>query len=50
VSYGLTAQLIQDVLPIDDALTPCRIREHVLTVAERLEQLLGEEQWSFIDI
>ena len=49
VSYGVTAELLQDVLPIDDALAPCTIREHVFTVAERLEQQLGEEQWSFID-
>jgi hypothetical protein len=49
VSYGVTAQLLQDVLPIDDALAPCTIREHVFTVAERLEQQLGDEQWSFID-
>jgi hypothetical protein len=49
VSYGITAQLLQDVLPIDDTLAPCTIREHVFTVAERLEQALGEEQWSFID-
>jgi len=49
VSYGITAELLQDVLPIDDALAPCTIREHVFTVAERLEQQLGEEQWSFID-
>jgi hypothetical protein len=49
VSYGVTAQLLHEVLPIDEALAPCTIREHVLTVAERLEQQLGEEQWSFID-
>jgi hypothetical protein len=49
VSYGVTAQLLHEVLPIDDALAPCTIREHVFTVAERLEQQLGEEQWSFID-
>jgi hypothetical protein len=49
VSYGVTAPLLHEVLPIDDALAPCTIREHVFTVAERLEQALGEEQWSFID-
>jgi len=49
VSYGITAQLLHDVLPIDDALAPCTIRAHVFTVAERLEQALGDEQWSFID-
>jgi hypothetical protein len=49
MSYGITAQLLHEVLPIDEALTPCTIREHVFKVAERLEQALGEEQWSFID-
>jgi hypothetical protein len=49
VSYGVTAELLHDALPIDEALAPCTIREHVFTVAERLEQQLGEEQWSFID-
>jgi hypothetical protein len=49
VSYGVTAELLHEVLPIDDTLAPCTIREHVFTVAERLEQALGEEQWSFID-
>jgi hypothetical protein len=44
VSYGVTAQLLHEVLPIDDALAPCTIREHVFKVAERLEQALGEEQ------
>jgi hypothetical protein len=44
VSYGVTAELLHEVLPIDDALAPCTIREHVFTVAERLEQALGEEQ------
>jgi hypothetical protein len=42
VSYGVTAQLLHDVLPIDTALAPCTIREHVFTVAERLERALGE--------
>ena len=49
VSYGVTAELLHEVLPIDEALAPCTIREHVVKVAERLEQALGEEQWSFID-
>jgi hypothetical protein len=46
VSHGVTAQLLHEVLPIDEALAPCTIREHVFTSAERLEQVLGEEQWS----
>jgi Plasmid pRiA4b ORF-3-like protein len=49
MSYGVTAQLLHEVLPIDEALAPCTIREHVFKVTERLEQALGEEQWSFID-
>jgi hypothetical protein len=49
VSYGLTSTLLQDVLPLDEPLRAVTIRNHVLTVAERLEDALGEEQWSFID-
>ena len=49
VSYGLTSTLLQDVLPLDEPLHAVTIRNHVLTVAERLEDALGEEQWSFID-
>jgi hypothetical protein len=49
VSYGLTSTLLQDVLPRDEPLHAVTIRNHVLTVAERLEDALGEEQWSFID-
>ena len=41
VSYGITAQRLQEVLPIDDALAPCTIREHVFAVAEGLEQQRG---------
>jgi hypothetical protein len=48
-SYGVTAQLLQDVLPIDEPLHAFTIRQHVYNVAERLEKALGEEQWSFID-
>jgi hypothetical protein len=47
--YGVTVQLLQDVLPIDEPLHAFTIRQHVYTLAERLENTLGEEQWSFID-
>jgi hypothetical protein len=49
VSYGVTAQRLHAVLPSDEALAPCPMREHVLTGAERLEQAVGEEQWSCLD-
>jgi hypothetical protein len=49
MSYGLTVKLLQDVLPIDEPQEAVTIRNHVLTMAQRLEDALGEEQWSFID-
>jgi hypothetical protein len=49
MSYGLTVKLLQDVLPLDEPLEAVTIRNHVLPVAQRLEDALGEEQWSFID-
>jgi hypothetical protein len=49
MSYGLTVKLLQDVLPLDEPLEAVTIRNHVLKLAQRLEDALGEEQWSFID-
>jgi hypothetical protein len=40
---------LQDVLPIDEPLGAVTIRNHVITVAQRLEDALGDEQWSFIN-
>jgi hypothetical protein len=39
-SYGVTAQLLPDVLPIDEPLHAFTIRQHVYRVGERLEQAL----------
>jgi hypothetical protein len=49
MSYGLTAELLHEVLPMDSPLHTSTIREHVFDVAQRLENELGEEQWSFIE-
>ena len=49
MSYDMTAQLLEDTLPMDAPLHASTIREHVCSVAQRLENELGEEQWSFID-
>ena len=49
LSYGLTVKLLQDVLPRDEPLEAVTMRNHVLTVAQRLEDALGDEQWSCID-
>lgn len=44
MSYGLTTDLLKDVLPIDEGLQAVTVRNHLLKVAERAEQSLGEEQ------
>jgi hypothetical protein len=48
MSYGLTAALLQDVLPIDDKLNAVNIRNHLFPLAERLEHDLGEEKVFFV--
>jgi hypothetical protein len=49
VSYGMTAKMLKDVLPIDEKLSAATIRNHALEIARRSEEELGEEQFSFID-
>jgi hypothetical protein len=49
VSYGLAAKLLEDVLPMDEPLNAFTIRQHVFEVAERMENVLGEEKVSFIE-
>jgi hypothetical protein len=49
MSYGLTVKLLQDVLPMEEPLEAVTVRNHVFTVAQRLEDALGDEQISFID-
>lgn len=49
MSYGLTTELLEDVLPMDEPLNTFTIRRHVRDVAERLEQELGEERDCFIE-
>jgi len=49
MSYGMTTQLMEDVLPMDDPLNAFTIRSHVLGVAERLEKELGNEHQCFIE-
>ena len=47
-SYGTSVKLLQDVLPFDAPLEAVTIRNHVCTLAERLEEELGDEQGAFI--
>lgn len=49
MSYGLTVKLLQEVLPIADEIITTTVRNHLQQVAQRLEEEMGEEQWTFID-
>ena len=48
-SYRVTADLMNEVMPVDEKLNDVTIRNHLFQVAERMEQALGEEQGNFID-
>ncbi len=47
-SYGLTARLLHEVLPIDRTHSAITVRNHTLAVARRSEQRLGAEQTMFL--
>jgi hypothetical protein len=49
VSYGLSADLLGEVLPLGRALHASTVRRQVQATAQRLEDELGDEQSSFID-
>jgi hypothetical protein len=49
VSYGLTVELLKEVLPISQDVSTTAIRQRVRQTAERLEDELGEERDIFMD-
>ena len=49
VSYGMTAKMLKDVLPVGEKLNAATVRNHALDFARRSEEELGKEQFSFID-
>jgi hypothetical protein len=49
MSYGLTASLLQEVLPLDQPVQTSTLRQSVQKVAERNESELGQEETSFIE-
>jgi hypothetical protein len=49
VSYGTSAKLLAEVLPLGRPLHATAVRFHAQAVAQRLEGELGEERFSFID-
>jgi len=49
VSYGLSAKLLAETLPLGRPLHPIAVRLHAQATAERLEDDLGPEQPMFIE-
>ena len=49
VSYGVTVDLLKDVLPISGRLNAETVRRHLARVATRMEAELADERYSFIE-
>ena len=49
ISYGLTAELLAEVLPTGGDINVAGVYRNLQGVAERMEAELGEEKWQFID-
>jgi hypothetical protein len=48
ISYGMSAKLLGELLPLGRRLHPTVVRRWTHTVAQRLENELGDERWSYI--
>ena len=48
VSYGVTVNLLKDVLPIGARLSAETVRRHLGRVANRMEAELADERYSFV--
>lgn len=49
ISYGLTVELLAEVLPTGGDINVAGVYRNVQGVAERMEAELGEEKWQLID-
>jgi len=49
MSYGRTAELLEEVLPLAKRMSTAVISQHVQRVATRVDSELGDEQCSFIE-
>ena len=49
MSYGMTTDLLADVLPLGEEVGTAAIRQNVKRIAERGEQELGKERFLFLD-
>jgi hypothetical protein len=48
VSYGVTVDLLEEVLPINSHLNKTSVQRQAHKTAQRIEQELGEQKWEFI--
>ena len=44
LSYGMTARVLKDFLPVDETLNATTVHNHTLAVAQRCEEELGEDE------
>jgi hypothetical protein len=49
ISYGVTVNLLKDVLPIDKRLNAETVRRHLGRVTNRMETELADERYSFVE-
>ena len=49
MSYGLTVNLLQEVLPISNTINAATVRNKVHDIGRRIDEQLGEERVFFID-
>jgi hypothetical protein len=49
MSYGLSVDLLTEILPIAEEINPTTMQRHLQQVAERIEGELGKEQAMFIE-
>jgi hypothetical protein len=49
ISYGLTARVLKDFLPLDETLNATTVHNHTLAVAQRCEEELGEDEEVVVD-
>jgi hypothetical protein len=49
MSYGLSAKLLQEVLPIEGEINTTAIRNNLHRIGQRLEDELGEEKGGYIE-
>ncbi|ACB00945.1 MULTISPECIES: ISKra4-like element ISSysp7 family transposase [Cyanophyceae] len=49
VSYGLSVQLLDEVLPLNGTLNPSTVRYHLHQMGQKLDDELGEEQIMYVE-